>query len=344
MITKLSPLRKNELNTTYFPYQISTEISLLHAKLNVPDLVDRMIRVNKRIQARSAVPFAFWGGMSLYAYLLDIDFYDFNLVKERTQNGKNDFDIGVSITDISRIMDDFNWREEKSNQAGRVRPGWEIIDVMVREKLPSFPSRQVEIKGTVLTLAAPEEMLFQKMQAMATNDESWPDKPGEVKWALDIRLLKTYLAKTLKLSRLKLEEYLRKNWSTYIKEKSNMSRQKQYEVIDNITTKIKKGLSPKSGIDEYFKIRFGEAEHETQEQLIMVFGQNEAINIQALVNSKTAQEFEKIFKKIIRDSYKSTTYEDVLAKAETAYANLLPKRLLPKYPNLSKLGVQMDEV
>jgi hypothetical protein len=344
VITKLTPLTKKDLDSTLSLYQFSTENSLIHSNLTIPGLLNRLIRVNKRISEHTSLPFAFWGGMALYAYLYELGMDNYNLIDFRIHNGKNDFDIGISITNISQIMDDFGWgAAEKRTQTGRIRPGWEIIDVMVRETLPSFPSKETEIHGNPIQLADPEEMIFQKMQYFATFNDSWPNKTVEIKWAIDIRFLKTYLKRTVLLNKRELEQYLKQRWEVYIREKNNMSRKKQYEVIHKILKGNQADINPKLALKEYFNVRFGGADYPVKKQLSIVFGESEISNIEKLIESKTKEEFEKIFRKIIRNSYKYASYKEVSEKADQAYSKLLPKKNIKKYPGFKNLDIQLDQ-
>jgi len=217
-------------------------------RLKLDVVIKQAKEVAESIQGATKKRFVFLGSMGMYLTLnkLRENGKELMLLEQRISGGKNDFDVGVHEGELKTTMDDFSWDDESSQlQRGKVGNGDQMIDIMARNELPSFPWCQVEIEGTKCLVQTPEEMIFEKIDALVNpraDDEGQPRKP-EVKWGVDIKILKTYLMMENDWSKEQLEEHLSKRWGDY-------SDDVRYQGLSELASKVGQGKSAKEVLAE----------------------------------------------------------------------------------------------
>lgn len=284
--------------------------------------IDQIKSASESIKWKTGERFVLLGSAGMYAYIQEIREGEGTLpiIEKRIGGGKNDFDVGVAGDKISKTMAEFGWSEvDIEKQRGYIEGGKEKIDLMSRQELPSFPWQKHEIKGQEVYTLSPEEMIFEKMNALMSHGaDRKGENPGEVKWGFDIQILKSCLMKASDWDEKTLEEHLSKYWERYEEEKrygeipSFIERFKQ----DGSAREAMRGILLEKGILEG-------KDDDIEGKMLDFFGREKEVIILDLLSSKDESEFEVAIKNLIDGWLGSKkTYEEASQVASQRYKGL----------------------
>lgn len=192
-------------------------------RLRLDVVLEEIAKNTKAIKAATSKRFVVMGSRAIYALMNQHrqEEGDLMALERRIAGGKNDFDIGVNPAEFESVMNDFSWHgENRAQNRGSVG---EVggIDLNSRAELKDFPWVETEVNGEKVLVQSPEEMILEKVDALVSpgRDDSNQEREREVKWGIDIKLLKAHLALTTKMDDSQLEGYLGQKWNTYIDQK-----------------------------------------------------------------------------------------------------------------------------
>lgn len=299
-------------------------------KLKLDYVVEQIADVSKSIAAKTDKKFVVLGSMSMYATLneLKTDGEGLMLLEQRISGGKNDYDIGVRPEELNETMTSFGWSEDtKKLQRGKVGNGSQMIDMMGRNERPHFPWRQTEVVGQECFVQTPEEMVFEKISALVNpnSDDKGETRLREIKWGVDIKLLKTYLTMKNNWSETDMEEYLAKRWGEYVEDT-------RYQGVTELSERVGEREGVEDVVRDALKKRLGKEQiDDVKQELVTIFGQGREPAIQGLFMSRNATEFsEKMRGLIDLRAGSKLTYEEASQKATQEYTGLLKGLLKQK--------------
>ncbi len=282
----------------------------------------QLTQVGDTVANNTANKFVILGSMGLYLSLNEVrqDNERFTLVDQRISGGKNDYDIGVHPEDLSITMSDFNWDEQtQALQRGKVGQNNQMVDLMGRRELEHFSWREVQIGDKLYHVQTPEEMIFEKMNGLVNpglNDEGTL-REREIKWGIDIKLLKTYLGEKNGWTEDQVEQHLADSWNYYTEDN-------RYQGVYDLLKEVKAGRSIQVVLEETVRLRTGKSESiDVKEELIKQFGTENEKDIDELLSTESSSIFELKLKILIaRKSGKQLSYEEVTKIASEEYAKL----------------------
>jgi len=314
---------------TTLPDKIS---SVNHAIENSTDnkmstVLRQLAEVGGAIANATSNKFVFMGSMGMYLTLNEIRQNDehFVLIDQRISGGKNDYDIGVHSEDLPETMSDFNWNEQAQTlQRGTIGQSNHVVDLLERQELEHFPWRESHIGGNIFWIQTPEEMIFEKMNGLVNpglNDEGTL-REREIKWGVDIKLLKTYLREKNGWTEDQVEQHLADRWNDYIDDK-------RYLGVSDIIKKIKAGRSIQVVLEEAVRLRTGKLEStDVKKELIKQFGTENEKDIDELLSTESSSIFELKLKILIaRKSGKQLSYKEAIRIATEEYSKLITSNL-----------------
>lgn len=286
-------------------------------------VLEQISNASKAISSKTDNKFVILGSMSMYVTLNEIrkNNQKLVLVEQRISGGKNDYDIGVHPDELLPTMTDFSWNEEtKKLQRGRVGNGGQMIDIMSRKELPHFPWRQTEIENQKIYVQTPEEMIFEKINAYVNPraDKNGESTIPEIKWGIDIKLIKTYLVIKNNWSEKDVENHLNEKWNEYIEDT-------RYQEVPELTQRVASGESVGQVVSDVLKKRIGKEQiTDVKQELLKIFGHESETTIQALLSSSSDTEFSENLKNLIDlQAGAKLSYKQVSQKATQEYTNLL---------------------
>lgn len=309
--------------------------------LKLDYVLEQVGNVSQAVASKTDKRFVVMGSMGMYITLDELrsDGSQLMLLEQRIASGRNDYDIGVHPETATAVMTDFGWDEERQRlNRGYIGEGWQMVDLLSRRELPHFPWRHTEVTGIPTSVQAPEEMIFEKMSALinpGTEDEG-ETKGGvrarEVKWGVDIKLLKTYLMEKNSWSEDQVETHLAQRWSDYIEDT-------RYQGVAELTERVAKGESVDQVVRDEIKRRLGKTQVEDPKSELEKILPGASDEIEQLLSSPTPDIFSANMRGLIdRTAGKRLTYEEASKLATQEYNVLL------KTPDLyKKKGEPMQE-
>ena len=265
--------------------------------------------------------FCFLGSMAMYAYLHEMtgDATKLQILEARIAGGKNDIDLAVPRGEIKSLTDDFGWGEEEvSLGRGHVGESHQIIDVMERQELPSFNWQEVAIDGETMLLEHPVEMIFEKMIALQENED------GEIKWGVDIKILKTYLMSKNDLDEVGVEEYLAEQFDIYKNEVNYDLNETNNEILNNIQSELQVGKSKEAVISELLEKKSGQPVENLKDALRDIFG--ESLDYDNLMVQDNEGFILQLNSLISRRGGMSYDYQDLAELSQNKYSELLTNK------------------
>ncbi|PJB50016.1 MAG: hypothetical protein CO102_02245 [Candidatus Brennerbacteria bacterium CG_4_9_14_3_um_filter_43_9] len=294
-------------------------------KLKLDLIIDRISKVAHAIKGRTQERFAILGSMSMYATLNELraDGNQLMILEQRIEGGKNDYDVGVSPESLIQVMGSFEWNgEAKHLQRGHVGGGREMVDIMARRELTLFPWRETEIDGNRFFVQSAEEMIFEKMGALINPgaDEQGESRIREVKWGVDIKLLKAYLTIKNGWDDKQVESYLSQRWGDYVEDT-------RYQGMGELVDLVKSGTPVTEVIKTALEKRLGKTDiSDLSQELTNIFGEQGKQQIDSLLISPTPEQFEANLRALmdLRPG-KKLSYEEASAQAEQEFDKLVRK-------------------
>lgn len=192
-------------------------------KSKMDTVVGRALEVAAVVSDATDNKYVILGSMSMYLTLSEIRKVGekLALIDQRISGGKNDFDIGVHPEKISDTMNDFGWDDKAQKlRRGKVGINNQTVDMLSKRELPHFPWQEVHIGEKSCIVQSTEEMIFEKMMLLIKPgiEEDGQQRTREIKWGIDIKLLKTYLREKKGWSEEKVDEHLTRRWDEYMED------------------------------------------------------------------------------------------------------------------------------
>ncbi len=288
-------------------------------------IIDRISKVVHAIKSKTEVRFVILGSMGMYAILNELraNGTQLMILEQRIEGGKNDYDVGVSPEFLVQVMDSFEWNDKaKHLQRGYVGGGSEMVDIMARRELTRLPWKETEIDGNRFLVQSAEEMIFEKMGALINPgvDEQGGSRIREVKWGVDIKLLKAYLAIKNGWNDKQVESYLSQRWGDYVEDT-------RYQGMGELVDLVKSGIPVAEVIKTALKKRLGKTDiGDLSQELTNIFGEQGKQQIDSLLISPTPEQFEANLRALmdLRPG-KKLSYEEASAQAEQEFDKLVRK-------------------
>lgn len=325
------PYTKNEMvEGGNLPEIISsiTHVVEVGEGLRLDLILNKICKVSRSIHRRTSERFAILGSMGMYATLNELrsrqGVQQLLILEQRIAGGKNDYDIGVHPESLNKSMDDFGWDDNaKRIQRGTVGGGEEMVDLMGRLELPHFPWRQTEVSGEKILVQSPEEMIFEKMGALINSDvnEQGKARIKEVKWGVDIKLLKTYLILKNGWDDERVESHLSQKWNDYLEDTLGYTR---YQGVRELVNLVKNGVSVEVVIrDALRKTRNEIGQGDLRPELMNRFGEQGKELIDSLLLASDASRFETSLKALIDlRAGRKLSYEEARKKSEEEFSKI----------------------
>ncbi len=326
-----SPEQKSELNP-YSIEQIEEEkipekISSTSHDIEAPEgskletVIGHCEEVIGAIEKSTDREFIILGSMGMYLMFNELEEgKGLNILEQRIAGGKNDFDIGVSLENHDGIMTDFGWdKESKRIKRGQVSGSNEMIDVLHREDLPHFPRQEVKSGDKEFLVLSPEEMIFDKIKTLSNPEMTREGelRKGEIKWGVDIKLLKTYLMMKNDWSESELEDHLTDRWDEYVEDI-------RYQGVSEMIKRVNQGESTKDVLKELLEKRLKKEIDNVEEELINLTGRESEEVVRDLVNSANPKEFNQNLEELLDIRMgKRMDYREASQIANREYINLL---------------------
>ena len=292
-------------------------------KLKLDNVLGQVAEVSKQVASKTDKRFVITGSMGMYTTLneLRVNGGELMILEQRIASGKNDYDIGIHPETAKEVMTEFGWDEERQRlNRGYISEGHQMVDLLSRRELPNFPWRQTEINGVKTFVQQPEEMIFEKMRALINPgiEDEGEARVREVKWGVDIKLLKTYLMIKNNWSEIEMEGHLAKRWDDYVEDT-------RYQGISELTERIKQGESIDSVVKEEIKRRAGKTEvTDSKKELENLMGTQANADIERLLNSPTAEVFSANLRGLVDQKEGARlSYEEASKMSAREYSILL---------------------
>ncbi len=292
-------------------------------KQRLNEVLEVIPKVLSGIREDTDIRFVLLGSMGMYATLHSLrnDGETLMLLEQRISSGKNDFDIGVSPDTLNGIMSDLGWDESQMLlQRGKVVGSDWNIDVNGRRELPSFPWQEVQIGEESVLVQSPEEMIFEKINALVDpgKDDKGDFRSREVKWGVDIKILKAFLMIKNNFTESQLNEFLSNRWNEYTSESTSRG-------ITEMVERVTKGEGVRDVLRSSLKDQTGESELDIEAQMKEIGGEENAEFVRGLINS-SPEEFEENLKKLVDAQTKPLTYDEVMKIASSEYQKTLENK------------------
>ena len=272
--------------------------------------------------------FAYIGSMGMYPLLnelkdLDEKVGDLAILEQRVSGGKNDVDVAFLPGKIRKVMlEDFGWDSEAvSKQRGKLEGYDATLDIMERGELEHFPWREVTLGNETFFVQNPREAVCEKINAFLTDnyDEKGELTSNEVKWGIDIKLLKTYLIVSENVTPEELEEGLSEDWEVYIKGKVD-KYEEYYKVIKDVSELLNSENTP----EEVIKGFVSDTELEVKEFLKYKYPFADEEEIRSVLESDNKESFYLSLKKILdKNKPVHRTFDEAQDLASKEYEKLL---------------------
>lgn len=242
------------------------------------------------------------------------------ILEQRISGGKNDMDIGVAEEEIASIMEDFGWDDvDKGEKRGLVTEGSLMVDVLSRKEKPHFPCQKVSVNGREVQAQSPEEMIFEKLSALLNPASGDDGKPGlgEIKWGIDIKLLKAYLMEKNQWSSEEVENHLSKRWGDYLEDT-------RYETVRGIMEKVDEGGSVEGVLRSALEQKEGKPIIGTVKQsMVSEFGEEHETVIDTLLASNSKEEIDKLLRQLVDFKLQpALSYQESTEKADVKFQSL----------------------
>lgn len=271
------------------------------------------------VRTKTDNPFCLRGSVAMYALLNTLreqdHVRDLSVLEQRVAGGKNDFDVAFQPESVAIVMVELGFSTEEKKDRRAVFPlihGGAMIDILGRNQLPHFPWEIVDINGVQVPVVGAFEGILERMNILA--DPKVEDK--QIKWGVDIKILKAYLQIGQNLSDEQIEFVLDGKWRQY-------QEDIRYQSVGAILDKNNTGQMPRSIITEVLgnEIHVGEI---VEIALIRKFPSLNEDDVRALIEPNDIEEFEENLKKVIDiASPPFVEYADLSEKASKAYTKLL---------------------
>ncbi|MBU1132838.1 hypothetical protein KKG08_01035 [Patescibacteria group bacterium] len=291
---------------------------------------ERIETSTRNIKKHTDEKFAYIGSMGMYPLLnelkdLDEKVGDLAILEQRVSGGKNDVDVAFLPGKTRKVMlEDFGWDSEAvSKQRGELEGYDATLDIMERDELEYFPWREVTLGNETFFVQNPREAICEKINAFLTNNYDEKGKPAsnEVKWGIDIKLLKTYLIASENIIPEELEERLSEDWEVYVKGKVDVYEE-YYKVIKDVSELLNSENTP----EEIIKGFVSDKELKVEEFLKYKYPFADEEEIKNVLESDSKESFYLSLKKILdKNKPVHRTFKEAQNLASEEYKKFLSR-------------------
>ena len=276
--------------------------------------------VTNAVKEKTQRPFVLRGSVAMYALLNDLKSHNqvqnLMMLEQRIAGGKNDFDVAFNPDEVEGAMNDFGWNEqEKANRRSvfGLAHGKAMVDISGRVQLPSFPWVHVDVNGVSVLVVNPMEGILERMSILS--DSETPDK--QIKWGVDVRILKAYLIVKNSWSEEQLEAELSKSWDKY-------QDDIRYQGVQGIVKRHQTGESASSIVESFIGSQKASNDLSLEDRLRRLFPAISEDMINNLLNPNSLEVFESTVKSVIDLTAKpKMDYATMSSQASVNYSNLL---------------------
>jgi len=247
-IDSLKAYNLEELSEINLPSKLSyhsNEIQVEEGKepyeQNIKNLTEIASVLNSKMEGEE---YAFTGSMSMYALWYDLMSRNKGVdirrvLNQRVKGGKNDFDIAIREERKLAVMENKLGFDEDALSKQRGVVGNHMVDIQVRPRIMDFPYKEVNLGEEKVLVQNPIEGIFERMSALAYPQvgSDGKENPKEIKWGVDIKLLKLYVMLSENLTEEQLEQKLETLWIKY-------QEGRRYEYAEYLSLQVKGGKNP----------------------------------------------------------------------------------------------------
>lgn len=166
---------------------------------------------------------------------------------------------------------------------------------------------------------SPEEMIFEKMSALLNPAPDDRGKPGvgEIKWGVDVKLLKAYLMEKNQWSSEEVENHLSKRWGDYLEDT-------RYEAVRELMEKVNEDEPVESVLRSALEHKEGKPIIGTVKQsMITEFGEEHETVIDTLLASNSKEEIDKLLRQLVDFKLQpALSYQEATEKADVKFQSL----------------------
>lgn len=293
-------------------------------------LLEGASEVATGIKNKTTERFAFLGSIAMYTLLNELreknpQVGDLMLLEQRIAGGKNDFDVCVEPGKKHKVMNEFGWgSEQQSLTRGHIDSGKQMVDLMERQEKPDFPWRTVELKGKTILVQNPEEMIFSKIDALVNPglDDDGKQRTREIKWGVDIKILKAYLLVEKGMKPEELDSYLAEKYKTY-------EESERYASVIELAQSLETTETVQDLVKPVLEKTLGRPSQDIRSDLISFAGAGSEIIVDTLLQTTDKSGFIDIMKNFIDHKMgKITTYQEAQEVATSQYKELMKSSTL----------------
>ena len=165
--------------------------------------------------------------------------------RRKTSNHGMDLDVAVSSDEeLSTMRSQLNF-DGNENQ-GKFGQHGEVVDLMVRKKLPGFEPEEVIVNGEKMLVQSTDEMIFEKTDALASDMDG-----KQPKWARDRETLKNILERGYGTSEGSVDAYLADRYEEYSTQKLEGALDDIMDILGENPNKSVEDLIPEEKILAY---------------------------------------------------------------------------------------------
>lgn len=134
-----------------------------------------------------------------------------HIMRERRKISNHGMDLDVAVSseeDLNIMRSQLDFAGDKDQDA--FGKHGEVVDLMVRSKLPGFEPEEITINGNRMLVQSTDEMIFEKTNALVADTDI-----KELKWAQDRHTLKEILERRYGTSKERVDSYLADRYEEY---------------------------------------------------------------------------------------------------------------------------------
>ena len=285
-------------------------------------VLDKVSQTQEAIESKTSKRFVVLGSMAMYPLLseLRVNGRELMILEQRISGGKSDMDIGVAGEEVASVMEDFGWDDvAKGKKRGFIAEGNLMVDVLSRKEKPHFPCQKVLVNGKEVQVQSPEEMIFEKMSALLNPapDDNRKPRLGEIKWGVDVKLLKAYLMEKNQWSSEEVENHLANKWGYYLEDT-------WYEAVREIMEKANEGEPIESVLKSALEHKEGKPIIGTVKQsMISEFGVGGETTVDTLLASNSKEEIDKLLRQLVDFKLQpALSYQEATERADVKFQSL----------------------
>lgn len=290
--------------------------------------LDHMLRlsseVSDELKKRTALRFALRGSVAMYVLLNELRDIDsakeLMVLEQRISGGKNDFDVSVPPESVSSLMEDLHFSDDdktKQRSVISLKSGRAMVDVLGRAELPGLPWVDVRVGNTLVPVVGAMEGIFERMSILAEPPtENGKPIERQVKWGVDIKILKAYLMIKNGWSETQLDTELAQGWDTY-------QQDIRYSGVKPIVDRFRGGEPAEDIIREALGSKGEGPVEDAGIAVRKLIPDIEDTLLQSLTHPRDADDFGQALRRVMDIIRPSSDYTEVEATAETEYSKLL---------------------